>query len=71
MERQKTPAYGTVIERGTVKSIGAEGYIVSSLDRDGIVTPEIGPTTDETYAVSDCVYFFLFPDGHGKIIGRV
>ncbi len=71
MERQNTPAYGAVIERGTIKSTGTGGYIVSSLDRDGIETPEIGPVTEnETYAVNDRVYFFLFPDGNGKIIGK-
>ncbi len=71
MDRQKTPAYGAVIERGTISGTGTDGYIVSSLDRDGIVTPEIAPVTEnETYAAGDCVYFFLFPDGSGKIIGK-
>lgn len=57
-----------VIERGTIKAAEDGAYIVASLDRRGIESPPIKPINDETYTVDDMVYFFLFPDGTGRII---
>lgn len=57
------------IERGYILDAAADGgYYVASYDREGIETPPIKPINDNTYAKGDLVYFFLFPDGTGKII---
>lgn len=60
--------YGAVIERGKVISAGEKGYTVASLDRPGIEAPEIKAIDGGTYTVGNAVYFFLFPDGTGRII---
>lgn len=62
--------YGTIIERGQITEVTGNGCKVRSFDRDGIVTPPIEPITEETFSVDDYVYFFLFPDGKGRIISR-
>lgn len=59
---------GAVIERGRVLAAEAGAYTVASLDRDGIQSLPIGALSDNTYTVGDTVYFFIFPDGTGKII---
>ena len=59
---------GASIERGYIADVAAEGYFVASYDRAGIETPPIQPIDNKTYAKGDMVYFFLFPDGTGKII---
>lgn len=57
------------IERGYILDAAADGgYCVASYDREGIETPPIKPINDNTYTEGDLVYFFLFPDGTGKII---
>ena len=53
------------IERGEIAEVSGNGYIVMSLDRDGITTP---PLDEETYSVGDKVYYFYFRDGTGRII---
>ena len=60
---------GALVERGTIKSIESAGYIVSSLDRKGIVSPPLG-AIGEDYTVGDMVLFVLFSDGTGKIISK-
>lgn len=59
------------IERGIIQSATDEGYTIASLDRKGIETPPVRPMGDETYSVGDKVYFFLFRDGTGRIIGGI
>lgn len=60
---------GVNIERGYILDVAANGgYYVASYDREGIETPPIKPISDSIYAKGDLVYFFLFPDGTGKII---
>ena len=59
---------GARIERGTVKTAGETGYTVASFDREGIVSPPITGIDERRYTVGDTVYFFLFPDGTGKIL---
>lgn len=59
---------GASIERGTVKTAEETGYTVASFDREGIVSPPITGIDDTTYTVGDTVYFFLFPDGTGRIL---
>ena len=57
-----------MVERGKILMVTEDGYIVGSLDREGIVTPPIKPTDDATYAVGDLVYFLIFSDGTGKVL---
>ena len=58
---------GVSIERGYILDVAADGaYTVASYDRYG-VTLDNG-ATNWTYAKGDMVYFFLFPDGTGKIL---
>ena len=64
MEKQK----GAAIERGVILSASQDLYTVKSLDRDGIESPPIGAADSTTYQQDDRVYFFLFPDGTGKIL---
>jgi len=59
---------GAMIERGYIASVEAGGYCVASCDRAGIQTPPIQPINGNTYTTGDLVYFFLFPDGTGKIL---
>jgi hypothetical protein len=59
------------IERGIVVSAPEGGYKVQSYSRDGLITPVIPALTQDTYASGDRVYFFLFDDGHGAILGRI
>lgn len=61
---------GATIECGKVTAAQEEGYKVQSYTRDGLITPPLQPITQETYEVGDFVYFFLFDDGHGAILGR-
>lgn len=59
------------IERGIVKENLNGFFRVVSLDRAGIVSPGIRALCGEAIQVGDTVYFFLFPDGDGGIIGKV
>jgi hypothetical protein len=59
------------IERGSVVSAPEGGYKVQSYSRDGLITPAIPALSQDTYAQGDKVYFFLFDDGHGVILGRI
>ena len=63
--------YGAAIERGTILTAADGEYTVASADRDGIMTPRITGIDNTTYTVGDTVYFFLFRDGTGKILGKV
>lgn len=60
------------IERGKIISVEAGGCIVASIDRDGIESPPLEALySDGTiYSVGDCVYFFMFNDGTGRILGK-
>lgn len=67
-----------IIERGKITTITDGGYSVSSLDRDGIVTPPLkaiqygqSSGTLPNYKVGDRVYFFVFSDGTGRIIDKM
>lgn len=70
---------GAIIERGKVKEKKEGKYVIESTDRAGVITPPLDVTKhvllkDEMYAkpekfeVGDKVYFFMFPDGTGRII---
>ncbi len=60
--------YGAHIERGKITEVCTDGYRVESYSRDGLITPPIPFETE--CAVGDWVYFFLFPDGRGRILGK-
>ncbi len=60
--------YGAAIERGRIESAADAIYTVSSYDREGITTPPIRSIDGHLFTVGDTVYFFLFPDGTGKIL---
>ena len=69
MNESKAIRYGAVIERGIVAGIETEGYVIRSVDREGVVTPPLR-ALNGTYAVRDRVFFFMFNDGDGAVIGR-
>jgi len=58
------------IERGWIAEASDGLYRVASYGRDGLVTPWIMPLDPEAeYTAGDKVYFFLFNDGTGRILG--
>lgn len=57
-----------MVERGIIKAVSDDGYIVASLDRNGIVTPPIKAADEQVFDVGDMVYFLFFTDGTGKIL---
>jgi len=60
------------IERGTVKGTEGGGYLVESMDRAGLTTPPLKALrSGVSYSAGDRVYFFMFDDGDGKIIGSM
>lgn len=59
---------GATIERGIITGTEDGEYTVKSFDRDGIESPPLAPLDNESYTKGDRVYFFLFPDGTGKIL---
>ncbi len=60
--------YGAAIERGRIISAEDNKYSVMSYSRDGITTPPLPSIGNAAYSIGDCVYFFMFPDGHGAIL---
>lgn len=62
---------GGNIERGYIKAVSDDGYLISSYDRRGIETPPLKAIGDKTYSVGDKVYFFYFNDGTGKVIDMI
>ena len=72
MEKAVVEEYGTRVERGRVIDVGESGARVASLSRAGIVTPPIASMVDHRtpLTIGQTVYFFLFEDGEGCIIGH-
>lgn len=62
---------GATIERGEVISAEGNAYSVRSLDREGIVSPPMQALDRGGYDMGDLVFFFLFQDGTGAIIGEI
>ena len=56
------------IERGRVKAVTSEGYVIESLDRKGIITPPLRALINGVYAVNEIVLFVFFCDGIGLVI---
>lgn len=80
MEKEE---YGAVIERGKIREVTEKGCRVDSITRSGITTPPLMPAfhqheveddkltaKEPAFAVGDLVYFFMFPDGDGMIVGK-
>lgn len=63
--------YGARIERGEILTVNDDVYTVASLDREGIVSPPIPALAGSGYATGDRVYFFLFRDGTGGVLGTI
>lgn len=73
MKDQELP-WGARIERGEIVSVTlGEGdvhlYDVESLDRPGVTGYGLQALNDALYAEGQDVYFFLFEDGTGRVIG--
>lgn len=61
-----------MIERGDIQTEYGGKYTVRSLDRDGVFTPPLKKMNEnEIYVPGDLVYFFVFGDGTGMIIGKI
>lgn len=63
------PDNRALIERGTISCVAEDGYTVASMDRPGITTPILKAINGGVYDVNTTVYFFMFDDGDGGIIG--
>ena len=63
---------GAAICRGIIKAGGADaGYSIESLTEAGITAWGIKDILGRTYEAGDAVYFFLFEDGDGRILGKM
>ena len=71
MRDERNAPYGALIERGKVTQAEQDGYIVESYERPGVITPPIKGINNENYGAGDRVFFFLFNDGDGRIIGKL
>lgn len=69
MSNEYNPIHGAMIERGEVLTAESGAYTVKSFDRDGVITPPIHSNTSYSYSVGNHVFFFLFRDGSGRILG--
>ena len=71
MKNEDNARYGAFIERGEVLNAEDGKYTVKSFDRDGIITPPIPAINNVLPDVGNRVFFFLFNDGSGRIIGTM
>ena len=64
--------YGARVERGRVIAMEGNGARVASLSRTGVVTPPLAYDIrfEPPISTGDGVFFFVFEDGSGRIIGR-
>lgn len=70
MDKENQCCDMAAVERGIVTAVSSGKYTVKSYGRDGLITPGIPALhAGASYAVNDKVYFFLFNDGTGAIIG--
>lgn len=68
----KEKSYGAPIERGVIETIEDGGYRVASFTRNGITSLPMKTMNEaDTLSIGDRVYFFLFDDGDGLIIGKM
>ena len=63
------------IERGRIVDARDGAFKVSSWSRGGVISRYLHPLQPnletEPFGVGDEVYFFMFPDGRGLILGRI
>ena len=59
-----------MVERGTIISVENNAHRVKSIDRENVITPLLRTIDGSVYEVNAAVYFFLFDDGDGAIIGK-
>lgn len=81
MMKQEKEMFGTMIEQGIIVSIQGDGYRIDSYSRDGLTTKPIKAIADwdidengipvRRYGIGDKVFFFLFEDGNGMILGKL
>lgn len=76
---------GATIDRGKIIREESGGYVVSSYQNPQAVTRPMKPVNEYvreyegdppierkyTYATGDEVYFIMFPDGRGLILGKM
>lgn len=74
-----------MIDRGKIVRADGGGFIVASYQNPDVETRPLKPVNEYvreyegdppyenkyTYAVGDEVYFFMFPDGRGMILGKM
>lgn len=58
------------IDRGRISGKDGTLYRVESYTRGGVLSRWIEAVQGE-YALNDSVYFFMFDDGRGMILGRM
>ena len=61
--------FGARIERGIVKETTAEGIVVQSCERPDVISPPIRSIDGGLYRERDKVWFILFRDGDGAVLG--
>ena len=71
MDREKQCWDFAPVERGIVTGVENDGtYTVKSYGRDGLTVTGLPPlVSEDSYNVDDKVYFFVFNDGRGAIMG--
>ena len=70
MEKENPCKDGALIERGVIVAAEDGLYTVASYGRSGLITPGIPAIIGAPYEANEKVYFFMFDDGHGAVIGR-
>lgn len=72
MDKENRNCDLAMIERGVVIDADDGLYTIRSYGRDGLITPGIPVISGHvhSFAEGDKVYFFLFDDGNGAVIGK-
>ena len=68
---RETREFTAKIDRGEIVLADPNGYVIESYGRYNLRTPKIRAIGNEEYQAGDRVYFFLFDDGDGKILGKM
>ena len=63
--------WGAKLERGKVTAASGSLYDIESYDRPGLKAEGLEAYYGDTLAEGDQVYFFLFDDGTGFILGKI
>lgn len=62
---------GACLERGYVAEAEGTRYRIASYDRQGVTTPLLDSFHNDAFSIGDQVIFVLWPDGSGKILGKL